>query len=245
MLFPSLQIFSINASVVLTLDQDYFKQRVAEAKKLVPDPIQVDGHPDTPRIKLKMGAGNPEPVAQRLTLKIHGQSSETPSKDDGPSTGVTVDNESLKRQQDLVRAASTSQEVDPPRLSPRTRSLRRHIGSPKSSAATTPSASEQLHNVPTHARDPTGVIKDETPRASSQHAETRPFNGLHGLPLDSASATPPFDSKTRQKRASYLASVLTLRPTQASFQQPVDASPLDSLWRKPGQGWSPYTNPWL
>lgn len=141
-----------------------------------------------------MGARNPEPAMQRLTLKMRGQTSETPSKDDGPQPGVTVDNESLRRQQDLVRAGSASQEVDAPRMSPRTRSLRRHVGSPKSSAATTP-ASEQLHSIPTQGRDPTGEIKDETPVASSQHLERRPSQDPHGSLLDSTSRAHPSDSK--------------------------------------------------
>jgi hypothetical protein len=182
----------------LTPSQEHFKRRVAEAKKLVPNPIQVDGHPETemPRIKLKMGVKNPEPTASKLTLKMRGQTSETPSKDGGPQSGVTVDNESLKRQQDLVRAGSTSQDVDVPQMSPRTRSLRRHVGSPKSSAATTPSASEQLHSVPIHGQDPNDPIKDENPLAHPQNAETRSSHALHGALLDSASGISSYDGKT-------------------------------------------------
>jgi chromatin structure-remodeling complex subunit RSC4 len=184
--------------LILTPNQEHFKRRVAEAKKFVPNPIQVDGHPEieTPRIKLKIGAKNPEPAPSKLTLKMRGQTSETPSKDEGSQSGVTVDNESLKRQQDLVRAGSASQDVDAPQMSPRTRSLRRHLESPKSSAATTPSASEQLHNVPVHARDATGPIKDENSLAHSQHAETHSSRGLHESLLDSTSGNPSYDGKT-------------------------------------------------
>lgn len=186
-----------HAPFTLTPNQQHFHRRVAEAKKLVPNPIQVDDHPETetPRIKLKMGARNPEPAASKLTLKMRGQTSETPSKDDGPRSGVTVDNESLKRQQDLVRAGSASQDVDVPQMSPRTRSLRRHVESPKSSAATTPSASEQLHSVPIHGRDPTGPIKDETPLAHSQNPETRSSHGLHEAHLDSTGGISSYDGK--------------------------------------------------
>lgn len=186
-----------------------------------------------------MGERNPEPAAQRLTLKMRGQTSETPSKDDGPQPGVTVDNESLRRQQDLVRTGSASQEVDATRMSPRTRSLRRHVGSPKSSAATTPSASEQLHNIPTHGGDPMGVIKDESLMASSQHTQRRPSHGPHRTLLDSASGAHSFDSKVSPFSSPFFVCVLTLRPLQAPFQQPPDASPLDSLWRRPGQGSCP------
>lgn len=183
-----------------------------------------------------MGARTPEPAAQRLTLKMRGQASETPSKDDGLQASVAVDNESLRRQQDLVRAGSASQEIDALRMSPRTRSLRRHVGSPKSSAATTPSASEQLQHMPSHGRDPTGAIKKETFVASPQHAERGPLNGLRGALTGSPNGAHTFDGKPPSFSPLCVKSVLTLRPLQAPHQQPLDASPVDSFWRKQGQG---------
>lgn len=126
----------------------------------MPDSVQVDGDPETPRIKLKIGARNPEPSAQRLTLKMSGQT-ETPAKD-----GVAVDNDALKRQQDLVRTGSASQSQDADAT--RTRSLRRHIASPRSSVATTPSASEKPQPVPANGRD--SHVKDETPQNERSHA---------------------------------------------------------------------------
>ncbi|KAJ5902435.1 hypothetical protein N7495_002963 [Penicillium taxi] len=189
--------------------EKYFKRRVAEAKKHVPDPVQVDGHPEMPRIKLKLGMRNPEPVVQKLTLKMAGHISET-SKEDTLSSGFSVDNESLKRQQELVRAGSGSQEVDA-HMSPRTRSLRRHIGSPQSSAATTPLGREQSHGV---GRDMLETIKDEGPIASSQQSEMfSNSHGLHGGFLDLSRGLPPHDVST---------------------QQVYEASPMDSLLRRPG-----------
>ncbi|KAJ5806150.1 uncharacterized protein N7503_003752 [Penicillium pulvis] len=199
-------------SVLAGVLEDYFLHRVAEAKKLVPDPIQVDGHPELPRIKLKMASNNPELGAQKLTLKMARQTSEPPRDDETPS-GVTVDSDSLKRQQELVRTGSTSQEVDTHHMSPRTRSLRRNIESPKSSAATTPSASEPPHGL-ANGRDTTGVVKDETPVASFQRAEMRSSAGLHGVPLDSPSGLPHQD---------------------ALMHPSLELSPMDSLRRRPGQ----------
>ncbi|KAJ5675872.1 hypothetical protein N7462_008769 [Penicillium macrosclerotiorum] len=167
-------------AIVLIPDQDHFKRRVAEARKLVPDSIQVDGHPEMPRIKLKMAARDVEPGVQRLTLKMAGQTSETPNNDDQPSSGLTVDNESLKRQQELVRTGSANQELD----SYRTRSLRRHAPSPRSSVTTTPSTLEQSQNE-LGGREASHVLKTETRSTSSQHAETRPSHGPDGDPLDS------------------------------------------------------------
>ncbi|KAJ5986834.1 hypothetical protein N7451_011199 [Penicillium sp. IBT 35674x] len=175
-------------SVLAGVLEDYFQHRVAEAKKLVPDPIQVDGHPELPRIKLKMASNNPELGAQRLTLKMARQTPEPPRDDKTPS-GVTVDSDSLKRQQELVRTGSTSQEIDTHHMSPRTRSLRRNIESPKSSVATTPSASEPPHGL-ANGRDTTRVVKDETPVASFQRTEIRSSAGLQGVPLDSTSGPP-------------------------------------------------------
>lgn len=208
---------------------------MTEAKKLVPDSIQVDGAPEMPRIRLKMGAKDPEPTAQRLTLKMPGQTSETPK--DVPSSGVAVDNDSLKRQQDLVRtgSASQSQDADAPR-SPRTRSLRRQIGSPRSSVATTPSASEQPRGVAVNGRDATHV-KDETP---SQHPERRSSHALQGAPLESTGGVAPYDG-----------TALSLDPTvcfdladfnlivTAPHPPPEPLSPLDSIWRRPDQGECP------
>lgn len=176
--------------LALTPNQEYFNRRVLEAKKLVPDSIQADGDPEMPRIKLRMGAKDSEPPAQKITLKMSGQTSETPSKG-RPSSGVAVDNDSLKRQQELVRTGSASQDADAQRLSPRTRSLRRHISSPRSSVATTPSASEQAHGVLTNGRDVAGVIKDETPMVSSQHLQRRSSHGLQGGPLEPTPHGPP------------------------------------------------------
>lgn len=161
----------------------------------MPDPIQEDGHSETPRIKLTMGVKDPEPAAQIITLKMRGQTSETPSRE-ATQAGVTVDNESLRRQQDLVRAGSGSQEVDASRSSPRSRSLRRLVGSPKSSAATTPSASEQLHNIPSHGREAMGMIKDENAMASAQ-AERRPSHDSHWLHQDSSAGAHPLGSESQ------------------------------------------------
>lgn len=164
-----------------------------------------------------------------------GQTSETPSKDEGAPSGVIVDKESLKRQQELVRSGSASQEAETHRMSPRNRSLRRHLVSPsRSSAATTPSISEQPQNGPAGAKDPTGVIKSETSGLVSQHPETtRPPNGLHGVPSE------PHESKAWPQTGSNPDLGFVTDSSLhyiAPIPQAVAASPLDSLLRRPGQG---------
>ncbi|KAJ6013260.1 hypothetical protein N7540_007851 [Penicillium herquei] len=192
--------------------EEYFNQRLAEVRRIVPDPIQVDGHPELPRIKLKVGTKQSESGPQRLTLKMAGQTSE-PSKDNKTPSGVTVDNDSLKRQE-LTRTESMSQEADTHHMTPRTRSLRgQKIGSPKSSTGT-PSTTEQSHGA-TGVRDASGGIKSETPLTSSQRVDMHgPSHGPNGVSSDSAGG-------------------LFLHDTH--MQPPVEKSPIDSIWRRAGQ----------
>ncbi|KAJ5246958.1 hypothetical protein N7468_001941 [Penicillium chermesinum] len=135
--------------------EGYFKQRVIEAKKLVPDHIQ--------------------------------QNHEVPEAT--PPSGVAVDNESLKKQQELVRKGSASQEADAHHTPPRTRSLRRHQGSPRSSVATTPSASELSHGLG-------GGVKGETPVIASQSADIRYSHGPHAGSVDSTSGHVSYEASS-------------------------------------------------
>lgn len=167
-------------TVLAGILEDYFKRRVIEAKKLVPDSIQT---------------------------------SETPSKEKPPS-GVAVDNDALKRQKEHVRTGSTSQDIEAPR-SPRTRSLRRHPASPRSSVATTPSASEQPSNGRASAH-----VKDESVATSSQQPDTRSSHGPQGTSHGSTGGLPPHEAPV---------------PVPAPVQPPPEVSPLDSIWRRPGQ----------
>ncbi|KAJ5092228.1 hypothetical protein NUU61_007098 [Penicillium alfredii] len=189
--------------------EDYFKRRVAEAKKLVPDPIQVDKDPEMPRIKLKMGP----------------RMSDTPSKN-GQQSGVTVDNESLERQQELVKTGSTSQDVEAHRMSPRTRSLRKPLASPRSSAATTPSAPEHSQTVPTRGRDLL-ASKGDTSMASSQFAEIGHLYNAPGI-----SGEPPADIAGHSLSS---AGGLISHDVPASLHPPPSVSPMDSILRRPGQ----------
>ena len=68
--------------------QSYFTRRLKEAKRFVQEPPQ-------PKVKLRM----PAPDPPKITLKLSGP------KQTG-STGVSIDSESLKRQQELVNAGA-------------------------------------------------------------------------------------------------------------------------------------------
>jgi chromatin structure-remodeling complex subunit RSC4 len=145
-------------------------RRVAEARKLVPDPLQVDGTPEMPRIKLKMGTVVP-PISGKLTLKMPGQSSDTLSNKDGQSSNITINHEPSGPRREIISAEPAVQGVSTP---PRARSLRRHVDSPRSSVATT--TSEQ----PTTSLGSRGLsssIKNEAPMStsSSQALPNLPF----------------------------------------------------------------------
>ncbi|KAL8778400.1 MAG: hypothetical protein Q9213_007426 [Squamulea squamosa] len=73
--------------------EDYFYRRLEEAKKVVSEPPQ-------PKVKLRMPAKSPEPP--KITLKFGTSKASAAS-------GVSVDNEALKRQQDLVNAGMNGQ----------------------------------------------------------------------------------------------------------------------------------------
>ncbi|KAL9001836.1 MAG: hypothetical protein Q9188_005210 [Gyalolechia gomerana] len=80
-------------SEAATLLKEYFYRRLEEAKMVVAEPPQ-------PKVKLRMPAKSPEPP--KITLKFGGSK---PSV----TAGVSVDNEALKRQQDLVNAGMNGQ----------------------------------------------------------------------------------------------------------------------------------------
>jgi hypothetical protein len=128
-----------------------------------------------PRIKLKMGTAVPEPTAQRLSLKLSGQGSDIAYKDNRQPSSVAADDESLKRQQDHVS------------MSPRTRSFRRNMESPGSSAATTPASSEQHQGSLAGAQDMSNSVKNE-PSMAIAHIETGTSQNFPGL-FAEASAT--------------------------------------------------------
>lgn len=95
------------------------------------------------RIKLKVGTTMP-PVAQRLTLNMPGQSSNTLSRNDGHPSDVTFKNESQGNTQYIAGVGlPAGQEIN---RSPREFSLGGQFDSPRSSTITTPSGSEQQQN---------------------------------------------------------------------------------------------------
>lgn len=187
-----------------------------------------------------MSATNLESRPQRLTLKVTGQTSETPFKDDETPSGVTGDGDAVKRQPDTTRTTSASQEADTHRISPRYRSLRRHLASPsKSSAATTPSVAEQPSAASATAQDGPSVVKSESAGQVPPPSETAGApNGLHSVPSEPQESKIDFPFSLANPiplDTDSLADPVTA-PAPTPAPPPAPVSPLDSVLRRPGQG---------
>ncbi|KAL9599686.1 MAG: hypothetical protein Q9219_003674 [cf. Caloplaca sp. 3 TL-2023] len=170
--------------------QEYFHGRLAEAKKVVAEPPQ-------PKVKLRMPAKSPDPP--KITLKFGG------SKPSG-TTGVSVDNEALKRQQDLVKAGMNGQAAI--RASPRNPTA----GSeqiPTSNGIPTPQRTSQERNSGSADKPMMNGVKAETStgqspavgsvllstdRSSSLDARQSPNGVMMPPPLANLTPRPPSGS---------------------------------------------------
>ncbi|OQE66668.1 hypothetical protein PENNAL_c0181G03781 [Penicillium nalgiovense] len=198
-------------SILAGVLEDHFHRRVAEAKKLVPNPLEVDGAPDMSCIKLKVGTAVP-PVAQRLTLKMPGQTSDTISKIDGQPSDVTSKSQSLGHRQDIARAGLAGQEIS---RSPRGWSLGGHLDSARSSTTNTPSGSEKQQNSSMSAQGLLGSVTRAT--APTIPTSQNPPNASFGVSSD----------VTRHSSSA---------SAHALYHPHFGSSPMDSLLRRSGQG---------
>jgi len=235
--------------------QDYFKRRVAEARKFVPDSTQANEDGGAPRLKLKMGAAKtPEPSSQRLTLRLPGQKPDTVPREERGQPGVTVDSEALRRQQELVRAGSNGQDLHARSTPPTTRNLRKPPGSPRSSSGKGQVSQEHQRSssATSLARSSTAAVKSEAQAVPSPGSaavisrEDSQDSARHtgGSPGAAASPIPPAagSEMPRPPSATPRQSSGSPWPPSNPVSHPVHAfslqnvSPLDSLMRQPGKG---------
>ena len=222
---------------MLTLEaQDHFHRRVAEAKRLVPNPLEVDGAPDTSCINLKVGTAVPH-VAQRLTLKMAGQSSDALSKIDGQPSDVTPKNQCLG-QEDITGAGIAVQEIT---RSPRGWSVGGHPDSARSSTTNTPSGSEKQQNNSMGAQGLLSLVTKAT--APTVPTSQNPPNASFGVSSDvarhssSASGTLSLvDILSLSGRLTRLVAFANFLLAHTLHQPYFGSSPMDSLLRRPGQG---------
>lgn len=187
-----------------------------------------------PRIKLKAGTTMP-PMAQRLTLKMPGQSSDTLSKNDGHPSDVTFKNESQGNTQEIAGAGlPAGQEIN---RSPREFSLGQ-FDSPRSSTITTPSGSEQQQNSSMSAQ---GLLDSMSSAATvtistSQNPPNASFDVSSDVPRHSSSGSGTLRLVDILSPSQLPA---LANPLPAHYQPHFGYSPMDSLRRRSGQGLTP------
>lgn len=233
--------------------QEYFKKRIEEAKAVVPEPPQEDGDGSTPRLKLKMGSTKtPEPSSQKLTLKFQGQKTETPPNPERSTMGVTVDNEALKRQQELVRAGSNGQDYAQNATPSSTEPGKRSFGSPNKKSTPLAGTSQERQSsasaaVSSHAMP---GIEGEGPGGPSPNlaaaqpaGESLEANKAGGVLEPGATRTPSVPNLAASTMGPPLS--VTPRPSgsplpsqpqmQSQTPQAPVVSPLDCRVRHPGK----------
>lgn len=201
------------------MGQSYFHTRLAEAKKSVAEPPQ-------PKVKLRMPAKSPEPP--KITLKFGGQ------KATGAAS-MSVDNESLKRQQELVRAGANGYAPGKGNTSSLSHNISRishsHLGS-----VANPALSQLSHERSGSSEQATNGMKTETVQGQSPALNAIP-NGTSEVRRSPSASNlqmpPPVHLSSRMPSGSPhpLAAPNGVAPTsQAS------STPFNSRLRQPGKG---------
>lgn len=195
------------------------------------------------RVKLKVGTAVP-PIAQRLTLKMPGQSSDTLSKNDGQPSDVTFNNEFQGHKQNIAGAGLSSEEIS---RSPRGRSLRGQLDSPRSSTTNTPSGSEEQHNSSMSAQGLLSSVTNATTLAmsTSQNPPNASFDVSSDVTRHSSSASGTLglvDILSPGERVDRLPAFADPLLAHAPYQPHFGSSPIDSLLRRSGQGLTPVEN---
>ena len=194
---------------LLTIIQEFFEPRLAEARSKVKDPATLNGETGAPRIKLKMNVNTetPEPTQKKLIL-THNVSSQTP-----PATsqsGIGVDSEAFKRQQDLVQAGSTSET--------KTRGSEEQRSMTQQSAANGVAATSQINGEPDTRQN--GVSASKVPPQATTTT---------GTPLPPPSIATPALSGTPQP-----ATAISQPPPRPV--QHIPTSIFDRRFREEGKG---------
>lgn len=181
--------------------EEYFHRRLVEAKRIVAEPPQ-------PRVKLRMPAKSPEP--SKITLKFGGQKS-------AGTPAMSVDNEALKRQQDLVRAGANG-----------------HATAPGSTS--TPSLGKPFSERGVSAGGPVG-LKAEASYGQSPALNAIQLNGIAEARQSPGASNiqmhPPMSQSSRLPSSSPHPQTLTNGVGAATNSQP---TPFNSRIRQPGKG---------
>lgn len=182
--------------------------------------------PPQPKVKLRMPAKSPEPP--KITLKFGGQ------KATG-SASMSVDNESLKRQQELVRAGANGYAPGKGIMKSLPHDICGILNSRPGSIAN-PALSRLPHERSASAEQAMGGMKTETTQSQSPALNAIPNGTGEARQSPSASATqmpPPVHLSSRLPSGSPHPQVATngVAPTSQT-----SSTPFNSRLRQPGKG---------
>lgn len=200
-----------------------------DAKRVVPDPVQANGDSGTPRIKLKIGSSQtPEPSSQRLTLRLSGQKGSAVSSEGKAQSAGSRDVDASRGRQEPIEA-NLEVQGDTHGKTTATRSVRNSVASPFSS----PRGGIGSQAIPTESSASPPSQSHALP--SSGPADGSSHDASPDLSIDnsgSSSRLPvPITGDMARNESSWTQSS---RPIQ--HQSTLHYSPLDSIWRLPGQG---------
>ncbi len=197
--------------------QSYFRTRLAEAKRCVAEPPQ-------PKVKLRMPAKSPEPP--KITLKFGGQ------KATG-SASMSVDNESLKRQQELVRAGANG--YAPGKGKTRDEPATSAHSYTCSGSITNPALSRLSHERSGSAEHTMGGMKTETNNSQSPALNAIPNGTSEARKSPSASnpqMPPPMHLSSRMPSGSPHPQAT---PNGVAPTSQASSTPFNSRLRQPGK----------
>ncbi|MCJ1484725.1 hypothetical protein MMC06_004898 [Schaereria dolodes] len=212
--------------------EGYFKRRLEEAKKAVVEPAQ-------PKVKLRLSAKSPDPTP-KITLRF-GQKTGIEG-----NTGVAVDSQALKRQQDLVKAGVNGQSSGLNNGGSSHTGLRNPFGGSSSVAGSTVvptlnQLAQERHGSAASSPPATNGIKHETQSEKSPALATvQPRNGSNTS--DEVIPSPDLAALTMPPPASITPRLPSNSPhpqmmTMSTHPPPIQnlSNPLDSRWRLPGK----------
>ena len=215
---------------ILIFEQAYFNRRMSEAKQVVAEPTQ-------PKVKLRMPINNSAKTSDtpKITLRI-GQ------KSNGKANGITIDDEALKRQKDLVEGSTNG----------------------RTSINISASAGSVAHNSST---GPVPSSSNTTISSVNSTVQNRPSDigplpagPINGVKVETQTAKSPLPALEMARKASNTSSGTTQSPHLAATSMPPPAittprlpsgsphpqaihtsqiyqpaNPLESRWRLPGK----------
>lgn len=189
--------------------------------------------PSQPKVKLRLSAKSPEP-APKITLRF-GQKS-------NGSTGVAIDSDALKRQQDLVKAGTNGQGAvttnGTPHPGPRNPFGSSHSGSGAAPIPTLHRLSQERarsSSAENPASSMNGVKSEGTGKSPALSAVqlNRYLDEARQSPNAAASTMPPPSSVTPRLPSG---SPHPQATTMNTHNSNIHAMPFDPRWRQPGKG---------